>query len=48
MSVTPTPVCRNPYDRPNGVRLLCTYVRNHRASARGTSSTTGTSPQPPT
>jgi len=29
MSVTPTPVCRNVYDRPNGVRLYCTYVRNH-------------------
>lgn len=24
-----TPVCRNPYDRPNGVRLTCTFVRNH-------------------
>lgn len=24
-----TPACRNPYDRPNGGRLCCTFVRNH-------------------
>lgn len=29
MSVTPTPVCRAPYVRPDGQRMSCTYPRGH-------------------